>query len=140
MLYWAVLVSILFAPLTLLAVGAEPCPLPWTCEMLDSPIEKVLNWGVDVLPAPSVTISPAINVKSIEPSQIRAGFLKESDSKPFLGNVIFFEGLGDSMLNHRPLFDKLTNEGFRVIAFDYMGQGGSADSKVFSDNVSGCSS
>ena len=29
------------------------------------------------------------------------------------------------MLNHAPLFSKLSAKGFRVIAFDYMGQGGS---------------
>lgn len=56
---------------------------------------------------------------------IRSGFLKESDQVPFRGNVIYYEGLGDSMVNHMPLFKKLTKAGYRVIAFDYMGQGGS---------------
>jgi alpha-beta hydrolase superfamily lysophospholipase len=32
------------------------------------------------------------------------------------------------MLNHDPLFEVLVNDGYRVIAFDYMGQGGSAGS------------
>lgn len=56
---------------------------------------------------------------------IRAGFLRESPSRPYRGNILYFPGLGDSMVNHAPLFTRLTQEGFRVIAFDYMGQGGS---------------
>lgn len=53
---------------------------------------------------------------------IRAGYLKEQGVQ-FKGNIIYFQGLGDSMMNHQPLFNKLTKNGYRVIAFDYMGQG-----------------
>ena len=59
-------------------------------------------------------------------AKIRAGYLEENKNIPFRGNILYFEGLADSMLNHQPLFNKLTNSGFRVIAFDYMGQGGSS--------------
>lgn len=61
-------------------------------------------------------------------ASIRSGYLAENPEVPFRGNVIYYEGLGDSMLNHMPLFNKLTQAGFRVIAFDYMGQGGSSGS------------
>ncbi len=57
---------------------------------------------------------------------LRSGYLEENPDVPFRGNVIYYEGLGDSMLNHQPLFSALTAIGFRVIAYDYMGQGGSA--------------
>jgi alpha-beta hydrolase superfamily lysophospholipase len=57
---------------------------------------------------------------------IRMGYLEENLAVPFKGNIIFYQGLADSMLNHAPLFDKLTGAGYRVIAFDYMGQGGSS--------------
>lgn len=68
-----------------------------------------------------------VTIHSIYKEQvaIRSGFLKESDEVPFRGNIIYYQGLGDSMMNHAPLFNKLTAAGYRVIAFDYMGQGGS---------------
>lgn len=66
--------------------------------------------------------------KAVVKASIRAGFFRENLLVPFRGNVIYFEGLADSMLNHRPLFNKLVAQGFRVIAFDYMGQGGSTGS------------
>ncbi len=60
--------------------------------------------------------------------QIRSGYLPENPQTSFKGNVIYYEGLGDSMVNHMPLFTQLTTKGYRVIAFDYMGQGGSSGS------------
>ncbi|PIP89655.1 MAG: hypothetical protein COW01_04515 [Bdellovibrionales bacterium CG12_big_fil_rev_8_21_14_0_65_38_15] len=60
-----------------------------------------------------------------KPVQIRAGYLEASSKVAFKGNILYYQGLADSMLNHDPLFQSLVNEGFRVIAFDYMGQGGS---------------
>lgn len=83
------------------------CPRPWVCENL-------------LLPVPYTTISGAVK---FSPSKIRAGYLPHEGV--FKGNVLYFEGLGDSMLNHDPLFKKITTAGYRVIAFDYMGQGGS---------------
>jgi pimeloyl-ACP methyl ester carboxylesterase len=61
-------------------------------------------------------------------AKIRAGYMEEAPGISFKGNVLYFQGLADSMLNHRPLFEKITAQGFRVIAFDYMGQGGSTGS------------
>jgi pimeloyl-ACP methyl ester carboxylesterase len=57
---------------------------------------------------------------------VRSGYLEENPAVPFRGNVIYYEGLGDSMINHGPLFALLTEAGYRVIAFDYRGQGGSS--------------
>lgn len=82
------------------------CPKPWSCQMLDSG-ENQIAW------------QPLPTQKNV---LIRAGFLKEQGLQ-FKGNIIYFQGLGDSMLNHLPLFNKLTSKGYRVIAFDYMGQG-----------------
>lgn len=56
---------------------------------------------------------------------IRLGYLTANSAVPFKGNILYYQGLGDSILNHDPLFSVLTNAGYRVIAFDYMGQGGS---------------
>jgi len=89
----------MFASPAQAGTGAS-CPAPWVCE--------------------SVAVQGMTTA-------IRAGYL-EAESQNFLGNVIYFEGLGDSMLNHFPLFQKLTRAGFRVIAFDYPGQGGSEGS------------
>lgn len=74
---------------------AAPCPKPWVCEEL----------------------------KYYGDESIRAGYWPEKGA--FKGNVLYLQGLGDSMMNHAPLFQKLSDAGFRVIAFDYMGQGGS---------------
>lgn len=60
--------------------------------------------------------------------RIRAGYLPESDSVPFRGNILYFQGFADSMLNHAPLFGALTARGYRIVAFDYAGQGGSGGS------------
>lgn len=60
--------------------------------------------------------------------KIRTGHMKANPNVKFKGNVLYLEGLGDSMMNHAPLFTTLTDAGYRVIAFDYMGQGGSEGS------------
>ena len=85
------------------------CPLPWVCEKVKLAV-------------------PYSSVKGVRfaPVEIRAGYLPHKGE--FKGNILYFQGLGDSMLNHDPLFIKLSREGFRVIAFDYMGQGGSSGS------------
>lgn len=56
---------------------------------------------------------------------LRAGYLEEASGVPFKGNILYLEGFSDSMMNHQSLFTALTKQGYRVIAFDYMGQGGS---------------
>lgn len=81
-------------------VWADICPKPWECSYL------------------SLTEKPSV--------KIRAGRLMER--APFKGNILYYQGLADSMLNHAPLFTKLTKAGYRVIAYDYQGQGGSTGS------------
>jgi alpha-beta hydrolase superfamily lysophospholipase len=58
--------------------------------------------------------------------RVRAGYLPESPSVPFQGNILYFQGFADSMLNHDPLFGALAARGYRIVAFDYVGQGGSS--------------
>jgi alpha-beta hydrolase superfamily lysophospholipase len=50
----------------------------------------------------------------------------ENPKKNFKGCVLYLEGLADSILNHEPLFRRLSDAGYRTVTFDYMGQGGSA--------------
>lgn len=58
---------------------------------------------------------------------VRAGYLEAvvTETRPFQGSILYLQGLGDSMMNHGPLFQALSQNGYRIIAFDYMGQGGS---------------
>ncbi len=42
------------------------------------------------------------------------------------GCIIYLEGLGDSVLNHEPLFRAFAKAGYRTLSFDYLGQGGSS--------------
>jgi alpha-beta hydrolase superfamily lysophospholipase len=83
------------------------------------------------MPVPYTILSPSFTQPlneslKVEAAQIRAGYLPHQGT--FKGNVLYFQGLGDSMLNHDPLFKKIARAGYRVIAFDYMGQGGSSGS------------
>lgn len=82
------------------------------------------------------TIDWKIKTLKSKKVSIRAGFFKANDQTPFKGNIIYLEGLGDSMLNHEPYFRSLSNDGYRVISFDYMGQGGSQgsmnDTRIYS--------
>ena len=59
---------------------------------------------------------------------IRVGYIKANTNVPFKGNVLYLQGLGDSMMNHDRLLSQISDLGYRVIAFDYMGQGGSTGS------------
>ena len=56
---------------------------------------------------------------------LRTGVYSETDRIDFKGCVLYLEGLADSIHNHIPLFEALSQNGYRVITFDYMGQGGS---------------
>ncbi len=96
---------------------AAICPAPWVCENLKLKIPFKI-----FVPSPAGLLSVVTEL----PETIRAGFLPEVGS--FKGNIIYYQGLGDSMLNHRELFGKLSRAGYRVLAFDYMGQGGSTGS------------
>lgn len=63
---------------------------------------------------------PTLNLK------LRAGYsLETSELK---GCILYLQGLADSIRNHRPYFSRLNEAGYRVIYFDYMGQGGSEGS------------
>ncbi|MGZ3696627.1 MAG: alpha/beta hydrolase [Bdellovibrionota bacterium] len=96
---------------TALAGNYPGCPSPWKCGTF-SFSTKVKSGALGK------------TQKTVQ-SHIRTGYIDAYSGVSFKGNILYFEGLGDSMLNHRPLFESLTKAGFRVIAFDYMGQGGS---------------
>lgn len=59
---------------------------------------------------------------------LRSGYYRESSQTEFKGCVMYLEGLADSVANQQPLFHHLSQQGYRVIFFDYMGQGGSEGS------------
>lgn len=60
--------------------------------------------------------------------KLRTGVFFENRDAKFRGCILYLQGLADSISNHQPYFSKLNNAGFRVITFDYMGQGGSEGS------------
>lgn len=72
----------------------------------------------------SVRLFENIQISNL-PVKQRVGLFLESRESQFQGCVIYLEGLGDSIRNHEPLFKKMNSEGFRVLSFDYLGQGGS---------------
>ena len=111
---------VLLTALSLFAASAmaRACPQPWLGA--ENGAEDCL---VKVMPVRSWMSTRGASFPLNVP--IRSGYLKENPAVPFKGNIIYYQGLSDSMLNHLPLFQKLTNAGYRVIAFDYMGQGGS---------------
>ncbi|MBY0518124.1 MAG: alpha/beta fold hydrolase [Bacteriovoracaceae bacterium] len=90
--------------------AAFACPKPWVCETV-------------AMTVPYTTASPYLKFTT---ENIRAGYIKERGI--FKGNILYFQGLADSIVNHLPLFETLSLNGYRVIAFDYMGQGGSSGS------------
>lgn len=59
---------------------------------------------------------------------LRAGYRPEAPGVPFRGDLLYLEGFADSMMNHGPYFDALNAAGYRVVSFDYPGQGGSPGS------------
>ena len=63
---------------------------------------------------------PQLNLK------LRAGYSLESGT--LKACVLYLQGLGDSIQNHKPYFSRLNDAGYRVITFDYMGQGASEGS------------
>ncbi|MBL7714621.1 MAG: alpha/beta fold hydrolase [Bdellovibrionales bacterium] len=105
--------------------GTPDCPSPWTCEKMPMTIEFR-----QFIPVPSPVLAPLIPVPLMlqDEVKIRAGYMEENPKVPFQGNIIYLEGLADSMMNHHSFFKKLTQRGYRVIAFDYMGQGRSTGS------------
>lgn len=77
--------------------------------------------------SPSIFITRMIPYDTVIDGKInlRSGFMLESTNILFKACVMYLPGLGDSIMNHQPLFQHLSNNGYRVITFDYMGQGGS---------------
>ena len=59
---------------------------------------------------------------------LRTGYYSEPATRPLKGCVMYLQGLGDSVVNQQPLFHALSESGYRVLFFDYMGQGGSEGS------------
>jgi alpha-beta hydrolase superfamily lysophospholipase len=64
---------------------------------------------------------------SINGIKLRAGSFPAKINPP-KANIIYLEGLADSMYNHDRLINTLSEAGYRTIAFDYPGQGGSEGS------------
>lgn len=100
-------------------LSERTCPTPWQSASGNTEDCDLREF--------SLTTSNAwTQLKKEVKATIRSGYLAENPQVPFRGNIIYYQGLADSMVNHQPLFQKLTQAGFRVIAFDYMGQGGSS--------------
>ena len=103
----AIIALFLLSPLTILAyTGNRECSA-------EKPLNVHSNWHVFCV---------EVEDKSGKPIKLRAGYLQESKAPK--GNILYLEGLADSMFNHEQLFTALMKEGYRVIAFDYPGQGG----------------
>jgi pimeloyl-ACP methyl ester carboxylesterase len=64
---------------------------------------------------------------SVDGIKLRAGHFPSKTHTP-KANVLYLEGLADSMFNHDRLVNTLSEAGYRIIAFDYPGQGGSEGS------------
>jgi alpha-beta hydrolase superfamily lysophospholipase len=64
-------------------------------------------------------------VPLVKSTELRVGVYLESPAAKLKGCVLYLEGLGDSIANHEPLFKTLSEAGYRTLAYDYMGQGGS---------------
>lgn len=78
---------------------------------LESNLLKIHNqWKVQCVPVNGI--------------KLRAG-LFPSKKEQTKANILYLEGLADSMFNHDLLINTLSESGYRVIAFDYPGQGGS---------------
>ncbi len=58
--------------------------------------------------------------------KLRSGYSLET--APLKACVIYLQGLADSVRNHQPYFAHLNSTGYRVLFFDYPGQGGSEGS------------
>lgn len=68
-----------------------------------------------------------IECVSLKGVKLRAGYFPSKIDPP-KANILYLEGLADSMFNHDRLINTLSKAGYRTIAFDYPGQGGSEGS------------
>lgn len=95
-----------------------------------------LLFNLEISSAAEMSRSPWVfhkTVYSLNRSQtstvaLRTGYFLEAENSTFKGCILYLEGLADSVANHAPLFYKLSQNGYRVVFFDYMGQGGSGGS------------
>jgi alpha-beta hydrolase superfamily lysophospholipase len=76
-------------------------------------------------PAPWVLEQLPVELPTGRTTTLRAGYLPANPDVAFRGNVLYLEGFSDSMMNHDTLFQEVTALGYRLVAFDYPGQGGS---------------
>ncbi|CAN5684389.1 hypothetical protein BH10BDE1_BH10BDE1_00520 [soil metagenome] len=60
--------------------------------------------------------------------ELRVGHVEAANGRTQKACVLYLEGLADSIANHETLFTALSDNGYRVVTFDYMGQGGSKGS------------
>lgn len=65
-----------------------------------------------------------LNIGAVHEKQRVGLFLQNPEIKP-KACVLYLEGLSDSFFNHQNLFSDLNRAGYRVLSFDYLGQGGS---------------
>jgi alpha-beta hydrolase superfamily lysophospholipase len=106
----------LLATLSITSALASDCPPPWVCETLSLRVPyTVVKKSVGTVLTKKVAYTEV---------NIRAGYIPETGT--LKGNIIYYQGLGDSMVNHEELFTKLSRAGYRVLSFDYMGQGKSS--------------
>ncbi len=82
-------------------------------------------------PSSEIIVLPITELNEMVPYRqlgvrLRAGYsLETSELK---GCVLYLQGLADSIRSHKCYFSCLNEAGYRVIFFDYMGQGGSEGS------------
>lgn len=82
----------------------------------DTASQTTAPWVLEQLP---------VELPTGRTATLRAGYLPENPDVPFRGNLVYLEGFADSMANHDAFFQEITALGYRLVAFDYPGQGGS---------------
>lgn len=84
--------------------------------------------------APAKKATPIVSEKKLEKNiqsvdfppagvKLRAGYILEQ--APLKACVLYLEGVNDSITDHDPYFKALSEAGYRVLFYDYLGQGGS---------------
>lgn len=81
-----------------------------------------------IMPGQRPPVIEMLPIAALNGLKIRAGYYPEFEGRELKGCVLYLQGLGDSSLNHVPFFSYLNASGYRVLFFDYMGQGGSEGS------------
>lgn len=115
---WAVSPGILIVLLAGIWVGFSGCAH-------SSKIEAASRGPASIAPVRELVVEP---LKYADRTTLRTGVFYESAERPLKGCVLYLQGLGDSMRNHDPLFRALSDAGYRVLTYDYMGQGGDGGS------------